>query len=59
MNTWTKTIDGYKGTFDGNRAMVLKIHGKFVLRFRGVDHAMPKKASFDHAEGIIAKELGR
>lgn len=56
---WKKNPDGgYQGMFFGSHAVLKKgKKGKvWYLHYKGKIHQMPKKASFDHAEGIIVNE---
>lgn len=54
---WKKTSTGYEGMFGGEHAEIKKERGKWVLHFKGKIHKMPKRPSFDHAEGIIQQEM--
>jgi hypothetical protein len=57
---WKKTKDGYEAEFGKDRARLTKGDGGWVLHFRGKTYSMPKRrASFDHAEGIISAELSK
>ncbi len=47
---WKKTATGY----EMGAARLLKVDEKWVLRYRGKDHVMGRRASLDHAEGILA-----
>jgi hypothetical protein len=57
FENWKKTSDGYEGVFNGNKAIIKKEKKKWFLIFKGKKHSMPKRPSFDHAEGIIKQEL--
>lgn len=57
--SWTPVEGGYRAT-DG-RASLAKVAGtkKWVLSLRdGRQFPLPRRASFDHAEQILARELG-
>lgn len=55
--TWKPTSDGFR-TSDG-RAELIKRGSKWVLVMRdGTVYDMPKKPSFDHAEGYMVRHYG-
>lgn len=58
---WKKTADGYEGEFGGHVAKLYKGTGKqkkmWFLDFKGKTVKMPRRASFDHAEGAIKQML--
>lgn len=56
--TWNDTEHGYVAS-DG-RAELRKVKGKaWVLILRdGREFPLPRRASFDHAEAILQRELG-
>lgn len=55
--TWKKTPHGYEGLH--GRAKLEKRGKKWFLNLDGKDHEIhSRKPSFDHAEGIIERELG-
>lgn len=56
---WKKVPGGYAGVFGGERAVVKKgKNNKWFLHFKGKIYPMPKRPSFDHAEGLIQQVLG-
>lgn len=54
MKSWTKTSTGYEA-LDG-RAIVARTGKTWTLTLDNVAYDLGHKASFDHAEAIIAKE---
>lgn len=50
--TWLKTETGYAAS-DG-RAELVKVGKAWLLRAHGTEVAMPRRASFDHAERALA-----
>jgi len=45
----------YETMFGGEKAVMYKKGKKWFLDYKGKTHALPKKASFGHAEGIISR----
>jgi len=56
---WKKTSAGYEGIFSDHKAIVKKKGKKWFLFFMGKDYQMPRRPSFDHAEGIIKQDLSK
>jgi len=60
---WKKTPEGYEGVFGGHTAKLYKGAGRrksaWFLDFKGRTIEMPRRGSFDHAEGAIERILGQ
>jgi hypothetical protein len=54
---WKKTADGYEWDTSKGMARLFKKGKAWYLSFGGEEVKLPRRASFDHAEGIL-KELG-
>lgn len=47
----------YVGKFGGHEAVLEKRKGRFYLTFQGQEYDLGRRATFSHAEGVIAKVL--
>lgn len=52
--TWKKTEEGYRAS-DGRARLVRRGKAWVLITRGGAEHALPRRASFDHAEGLIAR----
>lgn len=59
LTEWKKTAEGYEMEYKGDMAKLFKKPIKRSMRwyisYRGKETDLGKKASFDHAEGVLAK----
>jgi hypothetical protein len=59
LNEWKKTADGFEMEYRGSTAKLFKKPYKrstrWYISYKGKDTELGKKASFDHAEGVLAK----
>jgi len=47
----------YAGVFGGNKAVIFKRGKNFYLDWRGMEFNLGRRATFDHAEGIMKKRI--
>lgn len=58
-DNWKKVGDGYSRTLpDGRTATLSKEGKKWSLEFEGQTHELPRRASFDHADGMLRDLAG-
>ncbi len=52
---WIKTEGGYRASTAYGAVLLQKSGNKWTLIFQGQTHALPGKATFDHADRLFAK----